>query len=228
MTYESGFWGLAAIHIGWLMMFALPLLRPIRRREWRPLGVFGGFVVALYAEMYGFPLTIYALTALLGRLPVPEPFAHASGNLWATLVLGPRAAGPLMLLGGLLILAGVIVLSAAWRTLYMAQGNLVTRGPYAVVRHPQYSALFLVIVGALVQWPTIPTLLMAPILVVAYVRLAWREEAEMEARFGAAYRRYRRQVHGFVPAMPLPSTSRPAPPRRSEQPGARARVGPPT
>lgn len=166
--------------------------------------MFTGFVVALYIEMYGFPLTISLLTNFLGALPVPEPFAHLSGNLWATLVLGKAAAGPLMLLGGLLILAGTLILTAAWRRLYRGHGTLVTRGAYAAVRHPQYSALLLVILGALIQWPTIPTLLMAPVLIISYVRLAGREERELEARFGQAYREYRKRVPGFVPALPLP------------------------
>ncbi|MGH7325607.1 MAG: methyltransferase family protein [Candidatus Rokuibacteriota bacterium] len=151
-----------------------------------------------------FPLTIYLLTTLLGSLPVPQPFAHMSGNLWASLVLGSTMGTPLMVVGGLLILAGTLSLRIAWRMLYRASGELVTHGPYAVVRHPQYSALFLIIVGALVQWPTIPTLLMAPALIVAYVRLAWREEREMEAQFGAAYWGYRRRVPGFIPALPVP------------------------
>ncbi len=201
MTYDYGLWLLVVLHVVWLIGFARAFLGPARRREWRSLGIFSAFVVALYVEMYGFPLTIYALTALLGRLPVPEPFAHISGNLWATLVLGEWMAGPLMLVGGLIILAGILVLAVAWKRIFRAHGALVTAGPYAVVRHPQYSALFLVILGALVQWPTILTLIMAPVLVVAYVRLAWREERELEARFGEVYRAYRRRVPGFVPAL---------------------------
>lgn len=204
MTYDYGLWPIAGIHVVWLLGFALTFLRPARRREWRSLGIFSAFVVALYVEMFGFPLTIYVLTVLVGRLAVPEPFAHISGNLWATLVLGEWMAGPLMLVGGLMILAGTLVLAVAWKRVYRAQGALVAAGPYAVVRHPQYSALFLVVLGALVQWPTILTVLMAPVLVVAYVRLAWREERELEARFGEAYRTYRRRVPGFVPVLPLP------------------------
>lgn len=205
MTYDYGLWSLAIIHGAWLLGFALAFLRPARRPEWRSLGIFTGFVVALYVEMFGFPLTIYVLTALLGQLPVAQPFAHLSGNLWATLVIGQWIAGPLMLVGGLMILAGTLVLPVAWKRIYRAEGALVTAGPYAVVRHPQYSALFVIILGALVQWPTILTVLMAPILVGAYVRLAWREERELEAEFPEAYRAYRRRVAGFVPALSLPA-----------------------
>lgn len=204
-------------HVVGLAGFAYSFLGPARRCEWRSLGVFSAFVVALYVEMYGFPLTIYVLTALLGQLPVPEPFAHMSGNLWATLVLDQRMAGPLMLVGGLMSVAGAVIVGVAWKWVYRAQGTLVTAGPYAVVRHPQYSALFLVILGALVQWPTILTLIMAPVLVVAYVRLAWREERELEARFGDAYRAYRRRVPGFVPA-PRFGILEPEPDVRSAEP----------
>ncbi|MGH7318336.1 MAG: methyltransferase family protein [Candidatus Rokuibacteriota bacterium] len=207
MRYDYGLWGLAAIHVGWIMLFVLAFLRPGRRLEWRSLGMFSGFVVALYVEMYGFPLTIYLLTSVFGALPVPEPFAHAAGNLWGTLLLGPAAARPLMVLGDLFLLVGTLVLAIAWGMLYRARGGLVTRGPYAAVRHPQYSALALIILGALVQWPTLPTLLMAPVLIIAYVRLAWWEEREMEARFGEPYRAYRRRVPGFVPALPLPGVA---------------------
>lgn len=128
MTYDYGLWGLVAIHVVWLGVFALAFLRPARTREWRSLGVLTAFVVAFYVEMYGFPLTIYALTTLLGHLPVPQPFAHDSGNLWASLILGPAMAGPLMFVGGLLILAGALVLAPAWSTLHRARGQLVTHG----------------------------------------------------------------------------------------------------
>jgi protein-S-isoprenylcysteine O-methyltransferase Ste14 len=197
--YEYGLWHLVLFHIAIFLLFGLSFLRPSRRREWRSMGAFAAFVVALYTEMYGFPLTIYLLTTWLGRFPVAAPFAHASGNLWASLALGGWGAGLFMTLGGLVILLGVIAMGQGWQAIHAARGGLVTSGIYGRVRHPQYVGIGLVILGALIQWPTLLTLVMAPILLASYVRLARREERELEARFGEAYRVYQEQVPGFMP-----------------------------
>lgn len=135
----------------------------------------------------------------LGLLQPAEPFAHAAGNLWATLLLGPWAAGLLMGLGGVMIIAGVALIISGWRSIHSASG-LVTDGIYATIRHPQYAGIGITIVGALIQWPTLLTLLMAPVLLASYVRLARKEERELEARFGEAYRAYRERVPAFMPA----------------------------
>ena len=198
-NYDYGLWGLVAFHVGFFLLFALSLLQPSSRREWRSMGAFTAFIVALYTEMYGFPLTIYLLTAWLGRYPAAQPFAHAAGNLWATLLLGPWAAGLLMGLGGVLIIAGVALVVSGWRSIHAATG-LVTNGIYAKIRHPQYAGLAITIAGALIQWPTLLTLVMAPVLLLTYARLARKEEQELEARFGEAYRAHRERVPAFVPA----------------------------
>ena len=199
--YDYGVWLLVAVNAAILLVFLLSFLRPARRREWGGFGVVTAFIVALFTEMYGFPLTIYLLAAALGRDPFPDPFAHDSGNLIASL-LGLREWSWLfMLLGGVLIAAGLLIVSAGWRRVHAAQraGALVTDGPYAVVRHPQYSGLLVMVVGALVQWPTIVTAVMAPVLAIAYVRLAAREERALRERFGAAYDEYATRTPAFVP-----------------------------
>lgn len=197
--YEYGLWHLMLFHVAIFLFFGLGFLRPGRRREWRSMGAFAAFVVALYSEMYGFPLTIYLLTTWLGRFPVAAPFAHASGNLWASLALGGWGAGLFMTVGGLVILLGVLLMGQGWQAIHAARGGFVTSGIYGKVRHPQYAGLGLVIFGALIQWPTLLTLMMTPVLLVSYVRLAGREECELEVRFGEDYVAYRERVPGFLP-----------------------------
>ena len=59
------------------------------------------------------------------------------------------------------------------------------------MRHPQYVGFVLIMFGFLVQWPTLVTLVMFPILVTMYFLLAKREEREAEVEFGQAWRDYR-------------------------------------
>ncbi|MEZ0101094.1 protein-S-isoprenylcysteine O-methyltransferase Ste14 [Bradyrhizobium elkanii] len=98
---------------------------------------------------------------------------------------------------------GFILISAAWKVLYDAQqaGRLATTGPYSYVRHPQYVGFILVMFGFLLQWPTILTLAMFPVLTVMYVRLAQTEERDARAEFGDAYARYAVDVPGFIPKL---------------------------
>lgn len=202
MRYEYGWWWLVVLNVGLALAFVLGYMRPARPREWRSFGVLTAFVVALYTEMYGFPLTIYLLTAVLGRTPFPDPFAHSSGNLIASLLgLGKTWSGLFMLLGGGVLFFAVLIVAMAWRRIHAAEGALVTDGPYAVVRHPQYSGLMLAVLGTFVQWPTLLTLLMAPVLVATYYRLARREERELEQRFGDEYCAYRARTPMLLPRL---------------------------
>lgn len=167
------------------------------------MGATLAFFVALFTEMYGFPLTIYILTGILGsKYPALNPFSHASGHLWLTFLGG----GALMMTVIHLISNGLVVIGFAlmwkgWKLIHGAKGELVTDGPYAYVRHPQYAGLFIIMIGMLIQWPTIITAVMFPVLVFVYYRLSKREEGEMTKLFGEEYGRYVEKTPMFIPRL---------------------------
>lgn len=167
-------------------------------REWAGAGLIQAFIIALYAEMYGFPLTIYVLTTFL---PIKIPLVHDSGHLWATF-LGYGRGGDVieMLAGSVFIVTGLLLIVRGWVRIYFAGDNLTTDGIYSLMRHPQYAGIFLAIFGQLVHWPTIPTLLLSPVIVWLYVRLARREERRLIEKFGPAYFAYRQNVPMFFPS----------------------------
>ncbi len=206
-SYAYGMWPAALVSIGIFVLFVLSYLKPKKRWEWHSMGTYSAFVVALFTEMYGFPLTIYVLTSTLGsRYPVIDPFTHINGHLWVALAGGSTSVWVLvMLVSNIAMFGGLIIMGIAWKQIHRVKGELVTSGLYGRVRHPQYFALVLITVGMLIQWPTIITAAMWPILMFMYYRLALREEKEMESRFGDKYVTYRQQVPMFWPQLAVAS-----------------------
>lgn len=201
-----GLWSLVIINSIVFIFFAFSFFKPKTKRDWRALGSFSAFIVALFVEMYGFPLTIYLLSGwLTKKFPQVDFFSHDSGHLLHTLLglKGNPHFDILHILSNVLIIAGFWLLSASWSVLYRAQkeGALAVTGPYQHVRHPQYAAFILVMVGFLFQWPTLVTLIMFPILVLSYVRLSLKEEQEVEREFGDKYRRYAAVTPRFIPKL---------------------------
>ena len=199
-----GLWSLVIINSVIFIFFAFSFFKPQTKRDWRSFSAFSAFLIALFTEMYGFPLTIYLLSGWLqSRYPNVNWFAHDSGHL-LEVMFGWRANphfGPFHLLSFAFIGGGFILISAGWKVLYEAQKRrqLAMTGVYQYVRHPQYVGFVLVMFGFLLQWPTLLTLAMFPVLVFMYTRLARTEEREAVATFGDDYRRYMARVPGFIP-----------------------------
>ncbi len=203
VNYAYGMWVVAAFNVGLFLFFMLSFLKPRGGQEWRSMGVVTAFLVALFAEMYGFPLTIFLLTGWLGdAYPALQPFNHKLGHLWVVVFGGSTMAWAIVMgLSLAFMLMGYVLLSKGWTQIHSARGGLVTDGIYAYARHPQYTGLLLVIIGFLVQWPTFLTVLMAPFLLYAYVHLARVEERRAEAEFGEVYDEYVRKTPAFFPPL---------------------------
>lgn len=201
-----GLWGLVFINAAVFIFFAFGFFKPQTKRDWRTLGAFSAFILAMFTEMYGFPLTIYLLSGWLqSRFPETDFLAHASGHLWQTIFgfEGNPHFNPIHIISNILIFGGFFIIYRAWKILYAAQRThtLATSGPYAYIRHPQYSGFLMIMLGFFIMWPTILTLFMFPILFFIYVRLARREEREVRTEFGIGYDEYAQKTPAFIPRL---------------------------
>ena len=201
-----GMWSLVLINSAIFIFFAFSFVKPRTQFDWRSLGAFSAFIVALFTEMYGFPLTIFFLSGWLAeKYPGVDFLSHDSGHLLHTLLglEGNPHFDPLHLASNILIISGFFILASAWSVLHKAQQNrqMADSGWYARCRHPQYLAFIVIMFGFLLQWPTIPTLIMFPILVAVYVRLANSEEQHAIKEFGEQYRHYQQSVPAWFPRL---------------------------
>lgn len=205
LPFESwyGNWNDVVLVSAVFLAFVLGLAWPRGNAQWRNAGIYSAFLISLFFEMFGLPLTIFLLSPLVD-VPIPA-FGLGESHLWAyaldragVMPLG-RGVYFVMIVSLALIAAGMGLLAFGWAQVFGARYELVTKGIYGFVRHPQYLGLILVLVAFNIQWPTLLTLLMAPLLIVAYVRQARREDAELETRFGAAFAHYAARVPAFIP-----------------------------
>lgn len=209
MNDNYGQWAMVAFDVALVGWGARGLFHPRSRSDWGVVGGMWAFLVALYAEMYGFPLTVYLLEGPLGKeFPQLRP-TFAGGHIWNDLIgwKGTPQLSPFHLASYLFILGGFWLTGAGWAALWRASraDTLATDGAYARLRHPQYVGFTLIMAGFLLQWPTIPTMAMFPALLLAYRRLARREEHEQAARFGPAWDAYAAAVPRWWPKLrPVP------------------------
>lgn len=204
LSNSYGLWPLVIINSAIFIIFAFSFTKPKTALDWRSLGAFSAFIVALFVEMYGFPITIYFLSGWLQNMfPETDLLAHNNGHLWYSLLglEGNPHLNPFHLLANLLVIAGFVIIYKSWKILHAAQqsNKLATSGPYTYVRHPQYSGFVLVMLGFLFMWPTLLTLLMFPILVAVYIRLAKHEETIVREMFGERYSGYALKTPAFIP-----------------------------
>lgn len=197
---HTGIWGLAAIMIVGVSWVLYRYLAPKTWREWASAGLVQAFIIALYAEMYGFPLTMYLMVRFFGL-----DSTGINANIWST-ALGVGELGMLisMVLGYALLFVGIGLFMQGWRELYRArqQNRLVTTGLYSLVRHPQYTGLFIGLFGeGVVHWPTLFSLALFPVILTAYGLLARAEEKRVLEQFGDEYRAYQHRVPMFIPSL---------------------------
>jgi len=195
---HSGAWGISIIMIVVASWIFYRYFAPKTWREWASAGVVQAFIIALYAEMYGFPLTIYFLARFFGL----DKY-NLNANLWSSLLgLGETGMIISMLVGYALLFIGIGIFIKGWHQLYQArqENRLITTGLYRFVRHPQYTGLFIGLFGeGVVHWPTLFSVGLFPLIVLAYYLLARSEEKHVVEIFGDKYQIYQKQVPMFIP-----------------------------
>lgn len=197
-----GNWPAVVLSVLFFSLFIVGFLVTLPRRDWRQAALGPAFLIALFTEMFGIPFTLYLLSSVFG---FSIGLDGSEGHLWALLLDRPgwvplSLGVPLLKWGGTAVeVTGLALMGWGWWYVYRARGALVTGGLYGHLRHPQYLGFILVMIGFLIQWPTLITLLMFPVLLAAYVRLAAKEDKFLDCVHGETYRSYRQAVPGWVP-----------------------------
>ncbi len=194
----------------WIVMYGifLAFLPFYNKSQWKPSGTYLAFIVAFAIEMFGVPFSMYVLAWIFGRwLPDGLLWGHTLGQYIG--IWGSRAAVVFFLGGGLLVFFGWRDIHKKYWSRGKGNGELVNSGIYRYIRHPQYTGFLMITFGMICEWATIPLLVMWPILIGLYYRLAKKEEKDMELEFGNRYLAYQETTSMFLPLRIFKKTAKP-------------------
>lgn len=189
----SAQWHIVALNILLFLLLLIPLSFR-RKAKWGEYGVITAFFVSLFIEMYGFPLTIYFASKYFSA-PVKCAENILNFQFWGV-GFGMELA---MIYAAILITIGTLLIVVGWGTLYRnsKKQDFVARGIYKYSRHPQYLGFILIVLGWFIDWPTLITIIFAPILIYKYIKVCRTEEKEILEKY-PEYQKYIDSVPFFI------------------------------
>jgi protein-S-isoprenylcysteine O-methyltransferase Ste14 len=197
---ESQNWIYVIINLILLSLFIL--LIGFRKKLTRlPASIYLAFIIALYIEMYGFPLTMYFLTWAFGSSGIAHPLWFILSPFTGEQLFVSIFMGVIVPISNVIIITGMLLVIFGWKKIFRTKNQLVTTGIYSHVRHPQYLGFLLITLGMNVLWVTFSTLALWPVLAFLYYRLAKEEDEQMEAEFGEEFLKYKNSVPTFIPKL---------------------------
>ncbi len=181
-----------------LYSIALLFIPFYRKMDKKPAGTYIAFLIAFAIEMHGIPFSMYVISWIVGK-NLPE------GILWGHTLISEIGFWGMYINIGCAIVAMSLIING-WYNIYKkywskesGEGKLVMTGVYRYIRHPQYTGLLLLSFGMIAEWATLPMLILYPVMIGMYWRLAKREEQDMLKEFGDEYSEYMKATKMLIP-----------------------------